>query len=497
MNTAGQIEGGVSGGAVIDADALSTAAETVLEASTKPARKRRRTRHAHPGVKILARERAGGVVWLARWRDPDSSQWRETSLDALGRRTREARRNWAIAKSQALTERRAALAAGAVRHSDRELGAAVKDYIDHSEKTKRASTVDAMRPALTRFLEWAEKRGIKKTDDVQPHDLAAFREWLTATTRTSPQAAAKRGARRPSIRPLSRTSVNSYLKAVKSCLNWLRRTGLLAHVASIEQVTEAMRSVRVPKEDHEILTAEQVRHLLRSCLAHDEATWTLTREEHDGEAVAGTTKRYTPMAPFVAFVLLTGCRVGEALSLEWRDVDLDALDDEGRKVGAVKVTAAKSKTDAARSIGLEVSPGLRALLATMKLRAGGKGRVFSDLTEPSVKRALERLVRPEPGPSARQRAAGFGAPPFGWHTLRRTCGTFLACAPSIYGAGAVLLAAQQLGHSVEVAQRHYLGRVRGIPRGLTTLDAVFGIEDLLARVRGDDREESAPTVVSA
>lgn len=491
MHSAGRIEGEGTGEAD---DLLSVALEAghaLIAPPPQPPRatkkRRRRTKVAHEGVKIIEQAHRSGSErssWVARWRDPDSGRQVQASLDALGLRTAEARRAWAITKSQSLAKRRADLAAGAVRHSERGLAAAVKDYIDHSEKTKRASTVDAMRPALARFLEWAERRGLRKTDDVHPHDLAAFREHLTAAARTSPQAAARRGARRPSIRPLSRTSVNSYLKAVKACLNWLRRTGLLAYVASGEQVTEAMASVRVPKEEPDIITAADARQLLRACLAHDEARWSLTRAEHDGDREPGTTRRYTPVAPFVAFLLLTGCRLNEALSLEWRDVDLDALDDQGRKVGALTITAAKSKTHASRSVGLEVSPGLRAILAALKLRSGGKGRVFSELTESSVKRALERLVRPEPGPGARQRAAGFGAPPFGWHTLRRTCGTYLVCAPSIYGSAAVFLAAKQLGHSVAVAEKSYLGRVRGIAPGLTTLDAVLGVEGLLATIAG-------------
>ena len=50
-------------------------------------------------------------------------------------------------------------------------------------------------------------------------------------------------------------------------------------------------------------------------LRHDAETLAETREEHAGVGDVGTTLRYEPVAPFVAFVLLTGCRFSEALSL--------------------------------------------------------------------------------------------------------------------------------------------------------------------------------------
>jgi len=66
-----------------------------------------------------------------------------------------------------------------------------------------------------------------------------------------------------------------------------------------------------------------------------------------------------------------------------------------------------------------------------------------------------------------------------WRLLRHTCATYLTCAPGIYGAASAYMSARQLGHSVGVAQRHYLGLVRGIPREATTLEEAMGIHDLL------------------
>ena len=62
------------------------------------------------------------------------------------------------------------------------------------------------------------------------------------------------------------------------------------------------------------------------------------------------------------------------------------------------------------------------------------------------------------------------------------CGTFLTNAPGIFGAASAYRSARQLGHSVAIAERHYLGLLRGIPREAHTLDEAMGIEDLLDEI---------------
>lgn len=77
--------------------------------------------------------------------------------------------------------------------------------------------------------------------------------------------------------------------------------------------------------------------------------------------------------------------------------------------------------------------------------------------------------------SARARLEEIGAPKFDWQ-LRATCATYLTNAPGIFGAATVFLSARQLGHSVAVAERHYLGVHRGIPKDAHTLEAAMQIE---------------------
>ena len=114
-----------------------------------------------------------------------------------------------------------------------------------------------------------------------------------------------------------------------------------------------IKPLKAPVERKAYLKAAELRALLEAAQRHDAATYTLTRVERaEGEA-EGATPRYTPIAPFVVFVLLTGMRLGEALALDWSAVDLDALDARGRKVGEIYLDGASNKTKHARTVGLE------------------------------------------------------------------------------------------------------------------------------------------------
>jgi hypothetical protein len=44
------------------------------------------------------------------------------------------------------------------------------------------------------------------------------------------------------------------------------------------------------------------------------------------------------------------------------------------------------------------------------------------------------------------------------------------------------MSARQLGHSVTVAEQHYLGVIRGIPREARTLEHAMQIEELAQKV---------------
>ena len=122
---------------------------------------------------------------------------------------------------------------------------------------------------------------------------------------------------------------------------------------------------------------------------------------------------------FVIFVAQTGLRIGEAIAVQWRDVDLDAgLLHIRRRY--YRSAYAPPKTRYGRRV-LPLTPAMAALL-----------RSRQHLLEPSPAELVwpSRTGRPLNPDSTRARvlkpAASRAAVPWAsWHTLRHTCGTLL------------------------------------------------------------------------
>jgi integrase len=451
------------------------------------AAKKRRIRSPHPGVVLLDRVLPSGrKVVQARFVDPDSGKHRKPILDAVALPTQEARRLWAIRKSKAMAQRRMELEGGAARLRAVPLDEAIRNYFGSCNERLRENTLAAYKMSAKQFATWAAANGVRTTAEVAGPTLAAFREHLNVMRRqTSVRGTgAGRGKRTLTAARLSPHSINLKLRAVKTMVSYWRAHGLAARLTS-DAIADALKAFPTERPQAEFLSPGQVQKLLEAAQRHDAAVFDETRDEHAGLRLRGTTRRYAPIAPFVAFLLLTGCRRGEALGLTWADVDLDAVDAQGRVVGEIRLRAADTKTHRARTIGLEVSPALRSMLAGMKLRAGHGAQlqhVFGGeqpYTKDLVEAARARLIgvqRERVRDVGETERAKYGAPDFDWQTLRSTCATYLTNAPGIFGAATVFLSARQLGHSVAVAERHYLGVHRGIPKDAHTLEAAMQIE---------------------
>jgi integrase len=123
--------------------------------------------------------------------------------------------------------------------------------------------------------------------------------------------------------------------------------------------------------------------------------------------------------PFVTFVAQTGLRIGEAIAVQWRDVDLDSgLLHIRRRY--YRSAYAPPKTRYGRRV-LPLTPAMAALLRSRR-----------DLLEPGPTEVVwpSRTGRPLNPDSTRARvlkpAASRAAVPWAsWHTLRHTCGTLL------------------------------------------------------------------------
>ncbi|MBI4612726.1 MAG: hypothetical protein HY720_03870 [Planctomycetes bacterium] len=435
-------------------------------AKRKP--KARRTRSPHPGVKMLRRSLpSGAVTWEARWRDPDTRRVVKASLSRLGLGSDEVRRDWAIRKSKALAARAASLAAGGEpRGEPMEIGEAINDYLTRAADRLAPATVYGYRLALAPLAEWCEANGARTLHDLTPGRLAAFRDLSARRRKRAPTAKGRRGERHPSTVPLSPASVNHDLDAVRIFFFEARRLGRLPQLDP-EKIAESLSRVRGRLARPAFLRRPEIRKVLEAALRHDGETFALTREEKAGLAPEGSTPRFVPIAPYALFVLLSGCRAGEARGLRWEHVHATGEAPE------IILPATLVKTREERSIDLAVSPSLVSLLGALRVRSGGTPFVFgggASLSREVPEKARLRLVK------------DYGAPSSSWQRLRQTCATFLNCAPGIYGGGAAFLASKRHGHSVLIAEKRYVGLLRDLPKDATTLEQAMGIEDLAGEI---------------
>lgn len=419
---------------------------------------RRRPRTSHPGVKLLRRVRARGVVWLARWVDPDAKCVKEVSLHRLGLMSKEARRAWCVTKSRSIQQRRADILSGAALVTTTALPAAVGEFFVR-RSTLCASTLASYLQGTDAFLLWARNAGVETTEALTPKHLMDFRAWW-AVRPAQTQARGEsigRGKRVESIRKRSPLTINRGLGVVRAMLNELRMIGATPKLTS-DLIRDTLKFEKRHRALPHFLKPNEITALVGAALMHDAEKYVLTRAEHDGHAKPGTTPRYAPISPLVLTALLTGCRFGELASLRWRSFSIAESE--------IVLAHDETKTRQARRIDLTPTPLLAGLLRAMQAQGCGEF-VFggtSPLSRDVAEGARKRLIR------------SFGAPRFTWHCLRRTCGTFLTCAPGIYSGASAYLSAKRLGHSVAVAEAFYVGALTTVDKLATTLEAAMTLK---------------------
>ena len=62
------------------------------------------------------------------------------------------------------------------------------------------------------------------------------------------------------------------------------------------------------------------------------------------------------------------------------------------------------------------------------------------------------------------------------HTTTNILGNFLACVPGVHGGASAYMAACKLGHSVDVAESHYLGVIPDLSPRARTLAVALNVE---------------------
>lgn len=418
----------------------------------EPKQKRKRQKHRPPPqlVKLIRLERAGGVTWAARWIDPVTGKGKQESLTALGFTDEADCRKWCEGRAQSLRNTMQAIAAGTAVVTQTTVADAVKQFHDAKGAELKTGTMLVYHEATGPFAAWAAANGLAHVEGLNLAKLSAFRDWLVALP--AHVQAKKHGmgkgksARVPSDRKRSPETINKKLRAMRTVAGFWRKRGLCPLLDS-DAIADALEFSKVKRKAPEYLRVPEIRKLLESVARHD-------AELDDGKG-----HHHAPIGDFLVAALLSGCRFSELANLRWDCVDLDAQE--------IRLSEHDTKTGHARTVDLDVSPHLAALLAHRQLQAEGNRFVFGPMKRDVAEAARKRLVR------------DFGAPRFYWHLLRKTTGTFLTCAPSIYGAASAFMAAKRQGHSVAVSEKHYAGAEKGISPAADTLEKAMGVADLL------------------
>lgn len=421
--------------------------------------RKRRSHTAHPGVKLKRLKHNN--EWVARFVDPETGREKQQTFSAIDITTDGARRAWAIDKSRSIREYKAAVSAGVAVTTRTPIKEAVKVYFEGAEaEGLKDSTQKAYREGTDPFKAWCIKNGVHVTEELTGPKLEAFRRSFVGRKAMVPGTGdgIGQGKKVAGDRRRSPLQVNKCLRALRTMLNQWRREGKLPKLDS-DAIKDALRFLKVTHDTPQFLRAPDIKTLLETAQRHDKATFNYVRRGQDRQ---NRKRHYSPVFEFITAALLTGCRFGELAGLRWDEVNLDA--------GEILLTSDRTKTGHGRRIALDVTPALSAMLSAMKLRKGKRQFVFGagdGLDRDTADRERERLIE------------AFGAPRFSWHDLRRTCGTFLACAPGVYAGAGAFHAAKRLGHSVLVSERHYAGAVTDIPREANTLEQAMGFDKLL------------------
>ncbi|MCC6572872.1 MAG: tyrosine-type recombinase/integrase [Planctomycetes bacterium] len=390
----------------------------------------------------------------------------------MGRSTDESRRAWCIAKSVALRDLKAAIESGAATLTQTPIADAMASYYRAKETTLQPSTLTVYREATKPFTAWAADKGIAMMEAVTQPKLVEFQSWFVARPAQA-QAKGKgvrRGARVIGKRKRSPSQLNKCIRALRTVLNELRRAGKTPALHS-DSIKDSLRFVKWQKPLPHFVEASEIRTLLAAALRHDNSTFDFARR---GKVRQASPHSRPPVAPMIAVALLSGMRFGELQHLTWEQVKADEI----------RLDATDTKTGHGRKIDLAPTPALSELFSRLKLQAGECPFVFGTASKDNRGRVHYAPVRRTLVEAERKRLwQEFGAPRFTWHDLRRTCGTFLCCAPSIFGAASAFLAAKRLGHSVKVSERHYLGQVKVAPDARTLEDA-FGCADVFKKLCG-------------
>jgi len=167
----------------------------------------------------------------------------------------------------------------------------IEEYLTYSERMgKRASTLRSDRQRLTIFAGWAAKADVT---DVSEIDAASMRQWMDYYFENAPFTVRYH---RKQTNP--RATWEKYRQNLSAFFNWCVQRGMMD------------LSPLAGKPGKEFRTRQQKK--LPRVLSQDESTAILGFFDSLGSTMIST---------FFRLLLYTGMRLGEALQLEWSDID--------------------------------------------------------------------------------------------------------------------------------------------------------------------------------
>lgn len=440
---------------------------TTATENEKPKRKytkRKRPLEAQT-VKLIQRKRKTGLTFLARWQDPVTGKWKQESLTRLGFTDEAGARKWCSDKAADVQRQAQDLAAGKAVVSETTVADAITKFVDAKQgEGMKDATLTVYSEATAPFAAWAAgDGGLRYVEQLTGPKLFDFRNWLVkqpANQQLKKHGLGKgKAATAPGTRKRSPETINKKLRAMRTVAGFWRRLGLCPEL-STDVIRDSLGFVKAKRKAPRFMRAPQIRALLEAVA------------RHDAELDDGMGHRHPPIGDFLISALLSGMRFSELANLKWSAVDLDAQE--------IRLSENDTKTGHARTVTLQETPALHALLTHRQLQAGGNPWVFGLTETDSRGRKRHSPMRRDVAESARKRLVKeYDAPAFQWHLLRKTCGTFGTCAPSIYGGASAYMSAKRLGHSVAIAERHYAGALSNLPATATTLEAAMGCVELV------------------
>ena len=415
----------------------------------------------HPYVKLIPPNDEGRVSWRARCRNPKQpGKYKWKTLSGMSKRQRE---DWAVRESEKIERTILEIHHGVgPRASDHKESTAsladARDLFFEDTKAETGGSVDTYSIAIEEFLDFVERsrRGLRRgaavrelprtavCSDVSDHMLM---DWRGMVLSKPPVRTRKKR---------SRETMNRELRNVGRMVRHLRKKRKLFPHLTSDEIDNAFELLKTGTKKKDFLRYKAIRTMLECLLEYD----------------ANPERRGPPMAALFLLTLFYGTRRHEVVpcsgiehaAIEWPDVHLDEIDGRGNRIG--EIHAREATKTGHRPIGLEYAPAGQRLLSAMKLRAGGKGKVFP-YTEDQVNAAYRALRRNSSFPKNAT-----------LQTLRRTSETFAVNSRIMTLSQAIA----QYGHSESTALKSYIGALRNIPAEHVTFEAAMMIEDLAEQI---------------